>query len=158
EGLTPQPDTICVATAPRFVNAYSWFTDQPVWPRGYPLDRVLHRQAVATERRPDVRVGVWQGLVDGEADVDAIYRLTHRAPVRFRARDRLARAAGVFCPSNSQNTFWSPEAYAYLYLPFTVTFRFTDILRGYVAQRGLHALGLHVAFCQASVFQDRNPH
>jgi hypothetical protein len=45
-----------------------------------------------------------------------------------------------------------------LYLPSTVTFRFTDILRGYVAQPVMWLAGYHLGFIGASVDQIRNPH
>jgi len=45
-----------------------------------------------------------------------------------------------------------------LYLPAFVKFRFTDILRGYVAQRGIWPMGLRLAFTSATVFQSRNAH
>ncbi len=45
-----------------------------------------------------------------------------------------------------------------LYLPSTVTFRFTDILRGYVAQPVMWSAGYQLGFVGASVNQIRNPH
>ena len=39
-----------------------------------------------------------------------------------------------------------------------MTFRFTDILRGLVAQPILWASGYHLGFGGATVFQKRNPH
>jgi hypothetical protein len=45
-----------------------------------------------------------------------------------------------------------------LYLPVTATFRFTDILRGLVAQPILWAANLRLGFTTATVFQERNPH
>jgi hypothetical protein len=112
-----------------------------------------------SEPSPPLSIGVWQGLADGNPDVDAIYRLvTPAEPVRFDKRPPVALGPGQYCPFNSQNTLWSPAAYPYLYLPVTVSFRFTDILRGYVAQRLLWHHGMHLGFTGASVYQDRNPH
>jgi hypothetical protein len=45
-----------------------------------------------------------------------------------------------------------------LYLPAFVTFRFTDILRGYVAQPILQAAGYRIGFTEATVYQERNEH
>ncbi len=149
-----------VISAPKFPNVYSLFTDEHVWPRGYPLSEVRTSNAVtfsdAAVAREDI--GVIQGLADIEPDVDAIYRLVLGDKVTFDQRDPVALDDGVYSAFNSQNTLWASEVAPFLYLPATVRFRFTDILRSYVAQRGLWALGKRVAFTDATVKQDRNPH
>ena len=101
---------------------------------------------------------VWQGMVEGDADVDAIYRLTRPDPVEFRPAPPLVLAAGSYCPFNSQNTLWAREVFPYLYLPSTVSFRFTDILRGLVAQRCFWAHGWRLGFQGVTARQERNPH
>jgi len=45
-----------------------------------------------------------------------------------------------------------------MYLPVTVSFRVTDILRGYVAQRCLWEHEAHLGFMCSTMFQDRNKH
>ena len=45
-----------------------------------------------------------------------------------------------------------------MYLPSHVSFRFTDILRGLVAQPIMWSMGLHLGFHNATVVQKRNPH
>jgi hypothetical protein len=45
-----------------------------------------------------------------------------------------------------------------MYLPAFVSFRFTDILRSFVAQPILWAAGLRLCFTSPTVFQKRNPH
>jgi hypothetical protein len=105
------------------------------------------------------RVGVWQALADGEPDVDAIFRLVAgRRSVEFRTEEPIVLADGTVCPFNSQNTVFRREAFALLYLPALVSFRFTDILRSLVAQPVLWAAGLRVGFTRATVVQDRNAH
>lgn len=65
----------------------------------------------------------------------------------------------VFCSFNSQNTFWSDsDLFPLLYLPSTVSFRFTDILRGYVAQAVINASCKNWGFYQATAYQERNVH
>ena len=49
-------------------------------------------------------------------------------------------------------------AFLYLYLPITVTFRYTDILRAYVAQYGFWVHGGKLGITGPSVHQDRNEH
>lgn len=155
------PDFRCTsrsASTLRFANVYTYFTNELIWPRGYPLDEIQNGDRAAVEPSPPVRVGVWQGLADGDPDVDAIFRLLYTRETRFARREPFVLRRGQFCPFNSQNTLWTPEAFAYLYLPVTVSFRFTDILRGYVAQRGLWEHGLHLGFTRATVYQERNAH
>lgn len=144
-----------------FVNIYKSFTAQHIWPRGFPLERVTNdaaRLAPDALTRQDVQVGIWQGLADGDPDVDAIYRLTSNTPCLFEERAPIVLASGTVCPFNSQNTAFRRELFALLYLPAFVTFRFTDILRGLVAQPILWAAGYALGFTDATVFQERNPH
>jgi hypothetical protein len=141
-----------------FVNVFRHFTDAFVWPRGYPL-RLLRAQETATvAHRQSVEIGVWQFLADADPDVDAVYRLVFDRPITFAERPPLILDRGVVCPFNSQNTVFARDAFALLYLPAFVTFRFTDILRGLVAQPILWARGLRLAFGSATVRQERNPH
>jgi hypothetical protein len=50
------------------------------------------------------------------------------------------------------------ELFPLLYLPCFVTFRFTDILRGLVAQPIMWLHGYTLGFTNATVVQKRNPH
>lgn len=65
---------------------------------------------------------------------------------------------GTLSPFNSQNTLFRSELFPLLYLPSTVTFRFTDILRGIVAQPIMWQMGYRLGFSEATVTQERNPH
>ena len=148
-----------VAAGRGFVNVYRLFTDQRIWPRGLPLDRVLGRDDPADGvARGQSRVGVWQGLADGDPDVDAVYRLTSDEPCTFRRRAPVVLGAGTLSPYNSQNTAIRRELFSLLYMPVHVTFRFTDILRGLVAQPIMASLGYELGFTDATVVQRRNPH
>lgn len=147
-----------VVESPKIVNAYKLFTDAPIWPRGYPLQRIRDKSDIVSQMKSVSKVSVWQGLAAGEPDVDAVYRLVNAAPVEFRNRAPVVLGRGVYSPVNSQNTIWYPAAFPYMYLPATVSMRFTDILRGYVAQRGMHASGQLVGFTSPTVYQERNAH
>jgi len=144
-----------------FVNLYASFTDQRIWPRGFPLALIRDGAAAVldTDLTPrHVRVGVWQALADGEPDVDALYRLVDGRPCVFRSRGPIVLGAGTVCPFNTQSTAVRRELFPLLYLPSTVTFRFTDILRGLVAQPIMWAAGYALGFTEATVVQERNPH
>lgn len=144
-----------------FVNIYRSFSDAQIWPRGFPLrlirDPKTHlRPGQVTTAQP--QVGIWQMLADGDPDVDAIYRLVDYRPAAFRDRAPLVLGVGTVCPFNSQATVFTRQLFPLLYLPSTVTFRFTDILRGLIAQPIMWAAGYQLGFTRALVAQERNPH
>jgi hypothetical protein len=144
--------------SPGFVNIYRWFTDEFVWPRGLPL-RFIRAEHDLTTRAPTLReVGVWQFLADDDPDVDALYRLIVGRSVQFSQRAPLVLEPATLTPFNSQNTVFHKDAFPLLYLPITVTFRFTDILRSIVAQPILWAANLRLGFGGPTVRQVRNPH
>lgn len=148
-----------VAGPPGFVNVYRLFTSGRIWPRGLPLRLIDDRRPVEIGRSTRTsRVGVWQGLADGDPDVDALYRLTHREPMSFETRAPVVLAESVVSPFNSQNTAWRRELFPLLYLPAHVSFRFTDILRGLVAQPIMWSEGYRLGFTGATVDQKRNAH
>ncbi len=142
----------------RWINVYAHFGGTHVWPRGYPLQEIGRCAAPAIERGEAQKVVVWQGLVEGDPDVDAIFRLTRCDPVSFKNAAPIVLPAGSYCPFNSQNTWWSRPAFPYLYLPSTVTYRFTDILRGLIAQRCFWAHGWRLGFHAPTARQERNEH
>ena len=142
-----------------WINVYSYFCDVTMWPRGLPLDAV-HEQHPAIESLPVSRLEcpIQQGLADGDPDVDAVYRLLLPLPQNFRRDRRLILGARSWCPFNSQNTSWWPQAFPLLYLPAHCSFRMTDIWRSFVAQRIAWANGWSILFHEPTVWQDRNDH
>ena len=142
-----------------WVNAYRWFSDTHIWPRGLPLDKAhQHSSPAALSEMVRVIAPIQQGLANGSPDVDAVWRLLMDHDVTFRPANSVSLSAGCWCPFNSQSTWWFPEAFALMYLPSFVSFRMTDIWRSFVAQRCLWALGHGVVFHGPEMFQDRNPH
>lgn len=142
-----------------WTNVYRYFADRPIWPRGLPLP-FIHTplpEFEALERRK-VLCPIQQGLADANPDVDAIYRLTMKLPFNFRGDVEIALGRGTWCPFNSQNTTWWPEAYPLLYLPAYCSFRMTDIWRSFVAQRIAWANDWHILFHPPTVIQERNDH
>ncbi|NCD40625.1 MAG: DUF288 domain-containing protein [Bacteroidia bacterium] len=141
-----------------FFNVYKYFSDTDSWPRGYPLYEVTASQNFEVVKGSLKEVGVWQGLVHNAPDVDAIYRLTNNSVITFSDREPIVLSKGVYCPFNSQNTFWTKRAFPLLYLPVTVNFRFTDILRSYITQRLLWDINMSLGFLSANAKQERNYH
>lgn len=137
------------------VNIYRYFTQKNIWPRGLGYQ---FQEAMPSLENKTLSVAVWQGLVDLDPDVDAVYRLAGLGAVSFDKRAPVVLDKNLYCPFNSQNTFWHKNFITYAYLPSTVTFRYTDILRSYIAQKCLWAHEQHIGFCSPNVYQLRNEH
>ncbi|XP_048258260.1 probable glycosyltransferase STELLO1 isoform X1 [Haliotis rufescens] len=147
-----------------FFNPYRHFGQPTLWPRGYPLSSV--GENVSTEyvlnhwKTPSIQ----QGVVNGDPDMDAIFRLTRKqthSQLNVTFDDRAPPAivpAGVFSPFNSQNTLFLYDALWALLIPTTTTFRVSDIWRGYWAQRLLWEMGGNLGFFPPNAFQKRNSH
>ncbi len=142
-----------------YVNIYELYTSQKIWPRGLPL-RYVNRQTIDKhEISPQkIKVGIWQGLADGEPDVDAIYRLTNDRPCYFENEQSYVLGRNTITPYNSQNTATRNDLFPLLYLPAFVNFRFTDILRGLIAQPIMWLYDYHLGYTGATVTQKRNAH
>lgn len=151
--------TVPVSVNAGWVNAYRWFTDSIIWPRGLPLDSVQIQPTPLTDlATADTDCPIQQGLADDNPDVDAIYRLILPLPQSFRADVRVALGAGSWCPFNSQNTTWWRDAFPLLYLPAYCSFRMTDIWRSFVAQRIAWENDWSVLFHEPTLWQQRNEH
>jgi hypothetical protein len=154
--------TAAIRISPRpWVNVFRLFSDQVIWPRGFPLQLITseatyrHDPAAPVE---NFESPIQQGLADLSPDVDAIWRLVLDREFRFRQGPSVWLPPGTWCPFNSQSTWWWPAAYPLMYLPSRCTFRMTDIWRSFVAQRCLWELGCGMVFHAAEVVQERNPH
>jgi hypothetical protein len=147
-----------IATDEGWCNVYRYFHASNIWPRGFSLKHLEGSLPQLSTNQP-MRSPIQQGLAAGNPDVDAIWRLTMPRNIAFKKELSVVLAQGVWCPFNSQSTWWWPEAYPLLYLPAYASFRMTDIWRSFVAQRCLWTLDKAIVFhSPAEVFQDRNPH
>jgi hypothetical protein len=156
-GIPHLNDEVSTINANDFINVYKYFTDSFVWPRGFPLDRILE-QKVITEQLEPSQVRVWQHLANRDTDVDAIYRLTNNKFIYFSQRSPLALKEGSVCPFNCQSTTFYKEAFLLLYLPSFISPRASDIVRGLIAQPLLWSIGRTLGFTAPTVIQERNPH
>lgn len=143
-----------------WINIYHHFSEQSIWPRGLPLRNINDsRDKLQWQKeKTSQRIGIWQGLADEDPDVDAIYRLTSNTPCTFQKKEPVVLEKGTVCPFNSQNTAMQKDLFPLLFLPSFVTFRFTDILRGIIAQPILWQHGYRLGFTEATVVQKRNEH
>lgn len=148
----------CLISDELCVNIYSYFGHPEIWPRGFPLEKIGNKTHFDTAPQTSCKIGIEQGVVNGSPDVDAIFRLTQDRLIKFDPKPPCYLPQGVFCPFNSQNTFFHEIAFSTLYLPSTVSMRVSDIWRGYIAQKMIWSLGAVVAFSGPNAEQDRNEH
>jgi hypothetical protein len=156
--ILPTKASMKLLTSPELlINIYCYFGQPKVWPRGFPLRSVV-KPNICTYQQSSVEIGIQQGLVNKDPDVDAIFRLTHVGDIEFKDNDPIALQKNCFCPFNSQNTFFTYKSFWGLYLPVYVPFRVCDIWRGYITQRLLWDLDCLLCFTQATAVQYRNQH
>ena len=146
-----------------FVNLYKIFTDSHIWLRGIPPN---HESVCIIPDLSDelnkLEYSIIQGLVNNDPDVDAFYRINvSNKPFTFEkdpGYDILLDKYSV-CPFNTQNTFWiDPKMFYAMFLPTTVTFRYTDILRGFIALFQLWKNDKTILFTMPTAYQKRNEH
>ena len=152
-------------TGPNIPNMLKYFSDQHIWARGYPLELVNKTTELATRsvNNSDLdSVGIVQSLVNGDPDVDAIFRLTSKEYTnnfQFEPGKSYIMDTGVYSQGNTQATLWvNPELFHLLYIPVTVSFRFCDILKMYVAQRCMWEHDCLFAITSPFFHQTRNAH
>jgi hypothetical protein len=144
-----------------WINAYQYFTEEKIWPRGFPLEGIRNHESGIRESgigNQKSEIKILQGLADENPDVDAVYRMTMKLPVNFEKNSPVVLSEGCWCPLNSQNTVWQKEAFPLLYLPSFCSFRMTDIWRSFIAQRIAWTCGWTISFHEADVWQERNEH
>lgn len=144
-----------------WLNAYRFFSDESIWPRGFPLRLANDPDTFRFDDDPPIfhaEAPIQQGLADCSPDVDAVWRLLLNRELHFRGGPSVWLPPGAWCPINSQSTWWWPPAFPLLYLPSHCSFRLTDIWRGLVAQRCLWEMGKGLVFHAAEVVQHRNVH
>jgi hypothetical protein len=147
----------------RSVTVTKYLTDLPafdpvgatnerrLWHRGYPL-QLLPKRDYSRKRTvtivPDVQADFW----NGDPDIDAICRMEHAPECNFDP-SFFPMTGDKMSPFNSQNTFIRRSVLKdYFLFPFIG--RMDDIWAAYYIQ----ALGAHVVYGKASVYQKRNEH
>lgn len=156
-----RPSKSC--NTPGFVNLYKIYTDEHIWPRGIPPNHSsVNIVPELVDTLPKMECAIIQGLVNNDPDVDAHYRINiSDKPFNFTKAQEFDVVLDKYsvCPFNTQNTFWTDPATFYaMYLPVTVTFRYTDILHGFVALYQLWKQNKTIKFTYPTAVQERNVH
>ncbi|CAH1779113.1 unnamed protein product [Owenia fusiformis] len=156
-GVVPSSETTVL-------NPYAYYGQPTTWPRGFPLDKIGDNITSDYNAVHWKTALIQQGAVDGDPDVDAIFRLTCKSNIKSlnitydHYMPPLLYPKGTFVPWNSQNTLFRYNAFWGLLLPTTVTFRVTDIWRGYSTQTLLWLIGGFISYMPPNGFQLRNNH
>jgi len=146
-----------IITSPKIVNPYTFFTDEKCWPRGMDI-RHINNEPKYTKDKKNTNIGVWQGVINDDSDFDAIYRLTINKHIKFNQSEDISLEKNCYAPFNTQSTLWNNLFFILLYVPISVDFRFSDILKGYVTQRIMWDYNYHVGFHGPNTYQVRNYH
>ncbi len=142
-----------------FINIYKYFSDQIIWPRGFPLRYIKDKvKNISKLKKKNIKSPVQQFLADGEPDVDAIFRLLFESKDFKKKKEIFFLPKKSYCAFNSQNTVWHKSIFPLMYLPTTCSYRLTDIYRSYITQRILHECNLYLTFHPSTVRQIRNAH
>lgn len=144
-----------------FLNVLNLINHSPnkfIWSRGMPLEDIKNINPNIKLISSTDTVKIWQGLIDGNPDVDAIFRMTTDYKDFVFSGENILLTKGTVTPFNSQNTIFEEEAFPLLYLPTSVNMRVADILRGIIAQPILWSKGYNLGFCFSTVFHKRHDH
>ena len=149
--------------SPKLPNILSFFDNPNIWLRGYPLQYVKKEQKLEIENiHLNDNVAIIQSLIDNDPDVDAICRMTNHSyntDIVFSKENTIIYEKNVYGQGNTQGTLWLNKKIFYLlYLPSTVSFRFCDILKMYIAQKCIWYHNLNFAVISPIFYQKRNEH
>jgi len=138
-----------------WTNVYRYFTNEIVWPRGFPLEHIKS-SFIKDSTLEEITCPIQQNMVNGDFDVDAIYRFTHCNSGNLSIGNGIAIKG--FCPFNSQNTAWFSEVFKLMYLPSYCSSRVSDIWRSFIAQIIMHYKGWFVLYDSPNMMHIRNEH
>lgn len=149
----------------KYPNILTLFTNQHLWNRGYPIEKLQTKQPILLDdinTQTYNQIGIIQSLAENDPDVDAICRLTNKdynSDIIFEKNLGFIIKENTYVQGNTQATLWrKPELFHLLYIPCTVSFRFCDILKMYVAQKCMWQYNLLFSFISPIVYQERNDH
>ena len=145
-------------------NPYVHFGQSTTWPRGYPLEYLPlptpHKYKIC--KMPTACVQ--QGVVNGDPDLDATFRLTRknsfrRIDISFDLKaPSVVLPVDTYSPYNCQDTLATYNGFWSLLLPLSKNLRTLDIYRGYLAEKLMSLVGQKLEFIATDTYQKRNVH
>ena len=165
-GFSPEGtgEFLVYSTTSPVVNPYEHFGQSTIWPRGYPLENIGDPAQHTFVKCGEVKALIQQGVVNGDPDVDAVFRLTRKdagvkLDVEFDSKaPPVLLPPGSYAPFNSQNTLFLYDAFWGLMMPPGPALRVTDIWRAYYDKRLLEEINGYLAFFGPNAYQERNSH
>ena len=146
-------------SGPEWINVIKFFDkkNMSIWQRGFPLT-LINEESKIKKKSKIIYSPIQQRMIDGNPDVDAIFRLTNKFKYyKFRNQNYAINPKSL-CPFNTQNTVWHKIAFPLMYLPSYCTMRSTDIWRSFIASRVLKNYNWSLTFLKSTVIQNRNIH
>jgi hypothetical protein len=128
--------------------------------RGFPQQLWHPPQPLALGHATGLRIGVNQGLVLGDPDIDAVERIARRpacmgvSPV---GEAGVALSPAAYAPFNAQNTAFRAELLPVMVMQAPAG-RFLDIWAAFIAERVMRETGWAVCYGRPLVWQERNDH
>ncbi|XP_046863906.1 probable glycosyltransferase STELLO1 [Xenia sp. Carnegie-2017] len=162
--LDGEKQFLVYATDKKVVNPYEHFGQSSIWPRGYPLENIGDPPQHTFVKCDKIQPLIQQGVVNGDPDVDAVFRLTRkdvgvRLDVEFDSKaPPVLIPPGSYSPYNCQNTIFLYDAFWGLVLPPSQTLRVTDIWRSFYNKRLLEEIDGYLGFFGPNAYQERNSH
>ena len=132
----------------------------PVRHRGFPQQLWNPPQPLALGHATGLRIGVNQGLVLGDPDIDAVERIARHpvcTGVSPAGEAGVALSARAYAPFNAQNTAFRAELLPVMVMQAPAG-RFLDIWAAFIAERVMRDTGWSVLYGRPLVWQERNDH
>lgn len=124
-----------------------------LWHRGFPIECLELKNNINLVGKSEIFCAVQADFWDGDPDIDAICRLTHKPLVNFdRFEPFFTRQ---LAPFNSQNTFLHRSVFPF-YSVWPNVGRMDDIWASYFLRESLPE-NHQIVYSPASVYQERNP-
>jgi hypothetical protein len=130
-----------------------------VYHRGFPYQE-REKEPCKTAPITNVKVGISEGIVMGDPDVDAVDRVASNPRVLSASdilRNGIVVCHNCFSPFNNENTAYRREIAPVMMLPVGLG-RADDIFSAYVAERILADTDYYIHHGQPFAWQQRNPH
>ena len=122
-----------------------------LWHRGFPIELLQKKNHACYAGKKKIKCLIQADLWDGDPDIDAICRLSHKPIAKFGVSRPYC--SNKLSPFNSQNTFLAREVIPF-YSVWPFIGRMDDIWASYYLQTVFRD---NLIYAPASVYQDRNP-
>lgn len=126
-----------------------------MFPRGFPVVFRNQNNVIIKESKPiqPEKIGVFQGISIGDADIDAMTRIVYPDPIT-KVKEKNYVLQNVWSPYNTQNTLFSKELFPLAFV-WPHCGRYDDIYSSYVWQQFMFNKGMYAHIGDAINRQNR---